>query len=72
MLLNYLHVNGTLELLGSIKCSVNMLYSLCLISYEYLQNTQLQTKTSSLRSLKGAAADMARYMGPTASVTNIL
>ena len=25
-----------------------------------------------MRSLKGAVADMARYMGPTASVSNIL
>ena len=25
-----------------------------------------------MRSLKGAAADMAQYMGPTASVSNIL
>ena len=27
---------------------------------------------SIVRSLKGAVADMARYMGPTASVSNIL
>ena len=27
---------------------------------------------SIIRSLKGAAADMARYMGPTASVSDIL